>query len=152
MDRPPTRLKIRGLAKPLLLGVGLGVLAGFTAAKPARAVDFPRPGVVCDAPRQVCFDSQGPSVALTRQFYGTSASNQLLANLSGRPAERAFLLSGGQLCDLNQRICWDDGWRRRQVNPLLSRHLFGTNPTVGTVPAPQAPLLAIGAASSANGA
>jgi hypothetical protein len=139
MERMPSRLQIRRVSRPLLLGLGLGVLAGFTTARPARAVDFPRPGVVCDAPRQVCFDSQGPSVALTRQFYGYGASNRLLANLSGRPAEREFLLSGGQLCDVNQRICWDDGWRRRQVNPLLSRQLFGTTPTVGALPTPQAP-------------
>jgi len=139
MGRPQTSFRILALARPLLLGMGLGVLAGFTTAKPARAVDFPRPGVVCDAPRQVCFDSQGPSVALTRQFYGYGASNQLLAHLSGRPAEREFLLSGGQLCDSNQQICWDDGWRRRQVNPLLSRHLFGTAPAVAALPAPQAP-------------
>jgi len=139
MDSTPTRLKIQGLARPLLLGVGLGVLAGFTSARPARAVDFPRPGVVCDAPRQVCFDSQGPSVALTRQFYGYGASNRLLAQLSGRPPERQFLLSGGQLCDTNQQICWDDGWRRRQVNSLLGRHLFSTTPAMATLPAPQSP-------------
>ena len=139
MDRRPIRFQIRGLPRTLLLGLGLGVLAGFTTAGPARAVDFPRPGVVCDAPRQVCFDSQGPSVALTRQFYGYGASNRLLANLSGRPAEREFLLSGGQLCDVNQRICWEDGWRRRQVNPRLSRQLFGTTPSAGALPAPQPP-------------
>ena len=139
MDLLPSRLQSWGLSRLLLLGLGLGVVAGFTTARPARAVDFPRPGVVCDAPRRVCFDSQGPSVALTRQFYGYGASSQLMANLSGRPAEREFLLSGGQLCDVNLRICWDDGWRRRQVNPLLSRHLFGTASAVGALPAPQAP-------------
>jgi len=143
MDRTPSRLQIRGVSRTLLLrlglGLGLGVLAGFTSARPAGAMDFPRPGVVCDAPRQVCFDSQGPSVALTRQFYGFGASNRLLANLSGRPAEREFLLSGGQLCDVNQRICWEDGWRRRQVNPRLSRQLFGTTPSAGALPAPQPP-------------
>ena len=139
MDRRPIHFQIRELPRTLLLGLGLGMLTGFTTARPARAVDFPRPGVVCDAPRQVCFDSQGPSVALTRQFYGFGASNRLLANLSGRPAQREFLLSGGQLCDVNQRICWEDGWRRRQVNPRLSRQLFGTTPSAGALPAPQPP-------------
>ena len=137
MDLPPNPFRIPGLPRTLL-GLGIGVMAGFTTARPAQAVDFPRPGVVCDAPRQVCFDSQGPSVSLTRQFYGYGASNQLLAHLSGRPAEREFLLSGGQLCDLKVRLCWDDGWRRRQVNPLLGRHLFGTAPAMA-LPGPQAP-------------
>jgi hypothetical protein len=52
-------------------------------------------------------------------------------------------MSSGQLCDLNQQLCWDGGWRRRNVNPLLSRQLFGPSPTtgpaMGTAPAPQPP-------------
>jgi hypothetical protein len=109
----------------------------------ARAVDFPRAGVICDAPRQVCFDRQGPSIGFTRLYYGPGASNRLLAQLSGSPPQREFQLSGGQLCDLSRQLCWDDGWRRRIVNPLLSRQLFGPSPTTGpamaTLPAPQAP-------------
>jgi hypothetical protein len=109
----------------------------------ARAADFPRAGVICDAPRQVCFDRQGPSIGLTRIDYGPGASNRLLAQLSGSPPQREFQLSSGQLCDLKQQLCWDGGWRRRNVNPLLSRQLFGLSPTtgpaMGTAPAPQPP-------------
>jgi hypothetical protein len=109
----------------------------------ARAVDFPRAGVICDAPRQVCFDRQGPSIGLTRLYYGPGASNRLLAQLSGSPPQREFQLSSGQLCDINQQLCWDGGWRRRNVNPLLSRQLFGPSPTtgpaIGTAPAPHVP-------------
>jgi hypothetical protein len=117
----------------------------------ARAVDFPRAGVICDAPRQVCFDRLGPSIGLTRLYYGPGASNRLLAQLSGSPPQREFQLSSGQLCDLNQQLCWDGGWRRRNVNPLLSRQLFGPSPTtgpaLGTAPAPQSPPRASGSAS-----
>jgi hypothetical protein len=91
----------------------------------------------------VCFDRQGPSIGLTRIYYGPGASNRLLAQLSGSPPQREFQLSSGQLCDLKQQLCWDGGWRRRNVNPLLSRQLFGLSPTtgpaMGTAPAPQPP-------------
>jgi hypothetical protein len=61
--------------------------------------------------------------------------------LSGSPPQREFQLSSGQLCNLNQQLCWDGGWRRRNVNTQLSRQLFGLSPTtgpaMGTAPAPQ---------------
>lgn len=147
MKRPNRIATNRVLPRPLVLGLAASLVGATGMPLPAQAVDFPRPGVVCDAPRQVCFDGQGPSIPLTRQYFGYGAGNQLLAQLSGRPPEREFLLSGGQLCDISQRVCWDDGWRRRMVSPLLSRHLFGATPTtapiggpvVGPAPAPQPP-------------
>ena len=121
--------------------LALGFFGASAIPMAARAADFPRAGVICDAPRQVCFDRQGPSIGLTRIYYGPGASNRLLAQLSGSPPQREFQLSSGQLCDLNQQLCWDGGWRRRNVNPLLSRQLFGLSPTtgpaMGTAPAPQ---------------
>lgn len=129
----PTRTPRHTNAASLQLGLGMALLSGALAtALPARAVDFPRPGVVCDTPHQICFDSQGPSLPITRQYYGPGAANQLLANLSGRPPQLEFILSSGQVCDVRQRLCWDDGWRRRQVNVMLSRQLFGAAP----MPAP----------------
>ena len=123
--------------------LALGFFGASAIPMAARAADFPRAGVICDAPRQVCFDRQGPSIGLTRIYYGPGASNRLLAQLSGSPPQREFQLSSGQLCDLTQQLCWDRGWRRRNVNPLLSRQLFGLSPTtgpaMGTAPAPQPP-------------
>lgn len=122
--------------------LALGFFGASAIPMAARAAD-PRAGVICDAPRQVCFDRQGPSIGLTRIDYGPGASNRLLAQLSGSPPQREFQLSSGQLCDLKQQLCWDGGWRRRNVNPLLSRQLFGLSPTkgpaMGTAPAPQPP-------------
>jgi len=123
--------------------LALGFFGASAIPMAARAADFPRAGVICDAPRQVCFDRQGSSIGLTRTYYGPGASNRLLAQLSGSPPQREFQLSSGQLCDLKQQLCWDGGWRRRNVNPLLSRQLFGLSPTtgpaMGTAPAPQPP-------------
>ena len=122
MNRQPKRL-----LQPMVWAV----FAAIGLAPQAKAIDFPRPGVICDAPARVCYDRQGASVALTRLYYGPLASNQLLARLSGSPPQRDFLLSGGQLCDLGQRICWDDGWRRRLVSQALSQQLFGASPVSG---------------------
>jgi hypothetical protein len=117
--------------------VGAVVAAASLLLTPgARAVNFPQPGVICDSPTQICFDQQGPSLPLTRQFFGQVAANRLLAQLTGRPPQREFMLSGGQLCDLNQRTCWDDGWRRRAVSVPLSRQLFGAGPMPGPMPVP----------------
>ena len=122
--------------------LALGFFGASAIPMAARAAD-PRARVICDAPRPVCFDRQGPFIDLTRTYYGPGASNRLLGQLSRSPPQRKFQLSSGQLCDLNQQLCWDGGWRRRNVNPLLSRQLFGLSPTtgpaMGTAPAPQPP-------------
>jgi len=141
MKRSPGPFLHRRCTRPFLLALGL--IGGAAIPTAARALEFPRAGVICDAPSQVCFDRQGASIGLTRQYYGPGAANQLLAQLSGSPPQREFRLSGGQLCDLSQQLCWDDGWRRRIVNPLMSRQLFGpsstSGPGYGSVPAPQPP-------------
>jgi hypothetical protein len=129
-------LRPSGQARSISFCFGTGTslaLALLVASPSASAVDLPRSGVVCDLPQRICFDSRGPSLPLTRQFYGPQAANQLRGQLSGRPPEREFQLSQGQLCDLQLRLCWDDGWRRGRVNTLLSRHLFGSAP--GNAPA-----------------
>jgi len=137
MLRRMRSLRFHAMAAAMPLGLGCAVLAA-AAPRPAaaQAVDFPRPGLVCDGSRQICYDRQGPSLALTRQYFGPGAANQLLAQLSGRPPQREFMLSSGQLCDLSAGSCWDDGWRRGQVNVLLSRHLFGVAPAPAAGPMP----------------
>lgn len=102
--------------------------------------------MVCDAAPQICYDSRGPSLLMTRMVYGDAASRRLLAQLSGRPPERQFLLSEGQLCDVTLRSCWDDGWRRRRFNTILSRHLFGASAQSPTGPAQPNPVPAPSAA------
>jgi len=141
MNRPPSPIRHR--ARPRLLTLALGLISASAIPMAARAVDFPRAGVICNAPRQMCFNRQGPSIGLTPLYDSPSDSNRLLALLSGSPPQREFQLSSGQLCDVNQQLCWDGGWRRRTMNPLLSRQIFGPLPTsetaMGTAPALQVP-------------
>jgi hypothetical protein len=140
MNRPPTPLRHR--ARPRLIKLALGLFGATAIPMAARAVD-PRAGVIGDAPRQVFFDREGLTIGLTRHYDRAGSSNRLLAQLSGSPPQREFQLSSGQLCEGNQQHCWDRGWRRRNVNPLLSRQIFGPSPTtgpaMGTAPVSQRP-------------
>ncbi len=56
--------------------LALGFFGASAIPMAARAAEFPRAGVICDAPRQVCFDRKGPSIGLTRTYYGPGASNR----------------------------------------------------------------------------
>jgi hypothetical protein len=96
------------------------------AVSPAWAqVSAPSPGVVCDERGRVCYDRQGLSLALTQQYYGQIAAQNLLNQLAGSPAPTDFRLSNGAACSSAVRTCWSDGWGRRQVDATLSQQLYG---------------------------
>ncbi|MCS5698850.1 hypothetical protein NZK32_07330 [Cyanobium sp. FGCU-52] len=109
---------------PTLLAAGIGVVA---AAIPvgAAAVNLPQAGVICDTGTRICYTGDGPSLSQTRREYGSRAEQDLLRRLSGRPPAQEFTLSSGELCDLRQRTCWDDGNRRRNVSNRLTQQLWG---------------------------
>jgi len=110
---------------PALL-LALPMLALAAAPPQAQAYGLPRPGVVCDKVQAICYTDQGPSVAQTGREYGRKAQDDLLRSLSGRPPVPVFRLSGGELCDLRQRRCWDDGNQRRNPSNTITRQLFGS--------------------------
>lgn len=107
--------------------LALGGLALLASGRPARAVDLRGDGVVCDGRERVCYDDRGASLSETRRRYGREAERELVRRLSGRPPLREVLFSSGELCDFQQRQCWDDGWRRRNASNRLTRHLFGSS-------------------------
>lgn len=91
----------------------------------AGGVFSPGQGVVCDRSATTCYDNQGVSLALTRQFYGPGAERKLMATLSGRPAPQEFRLSDGSVCNVGAQLCWSDGYGKRRISRELSRDLFG---------------------------
>lgn len=107
--------------------LALPMLALAAAPLPAHAYGLPRPGVVCDKVQATCYTDKGPSVAQTGREYGRKAQDDLLRTLSGRPPVPVFRLSGGELCDLRQRRCWDDGNQRRNPSNKITRQLFGSS-------------------------
>lgn len=114
----------RYVTPAVLLALDMLALTG--SPSPANAYGLPRPGVVCDKVEATCYTDQGPSVAQTGREYGRRAQEHLLRSLSGRPPVTVFRLSGGELCDLRQRRCWDDGNQRRNPSNTITRQLFGS--------------------------
>lgn len=111
-----------------MVAAGLGVMA---TAMPvgAAAVKLPRAGVICDTRTFTCYTGDGASLSQTRREFGSRAEQDLLRRLSGRPPAQTFTLSSGELCDLAQRTCWDDGDRRRNVSNRLTQQLWAGTAT-----------------------
>ena len=124
--------------RPPLLLAGLITAVASTGASglPAASQSFvsggsgavfaPNPGSLCDRANQLCFDQQGLSLGITRDVFGRYAEKNALRNLNGQAPPRQFLLSNGVACDVNVRLCWEDGWRRRLVSQRASQQLFGS--------------------------
>jgi hypothetical protein len=115
------------------LGSAIGLACCISLAATGRAeaqpssVTSPQQGVVCDGAGQICYDAQGLSLGLTRTYYGAFAEQNALRNLNGQAVPRQFRLSNGAACDVNQRLCWSDGWSQRVVDRSLSSQLFGNS-------------------------
>lgn len=88
-------------------------------------LQLPVAGVLCDRREKRCYDRQGLSLALTREYYGVYAEQAALRQLGGQQPPRVFRLSNGAVCDVAAQRCWSDGWDRRTVDTTLSRQLFG---------------------------
>ena len=102
----------------------LPVIAASAALAQPVGITYPRQGTVCDSAGQVCYDSYGPSVAITGEYFGQRAASQLSRNLS-QSNSRDFRLSSGQACSVARRTCWNDGWSATRVATGLTQHLFG---------------------------
>lgn len=119
----------------LLLSLGL---LGSTAALPlnvqaqSKGITYPKPGIVCDQVGQVCYDSYGPSIGITKIYFGQFAADRLTRNFSGADSND-FRLSSGQACSISKRTCWDDGWGEKNVAKGLTRQLFGKNSGGSTI-------------------
>lgn len=125
MPRPTYTLLELGSTIGLACCVGL--LSTGRADAQGPGVSSPQQGVICDGAGQVCYDAQGLSLGLTRNYFGAFAEQNALRNLNGQPVPRQFRLSNGAACDVNQRLCWSDGWAQRQVDRGLSTQLFGNS-------------------------
>ena len=116
----------------LLRWMAAGAVAlPLAATPPAQAqnqgLSFPRNGVICDRATKICYERNGISYYQTRSQFGWRAEQELRRQLSGRPWPNQLSFSSGELCELQRQVCWDDGWKRRNVSYRLSRQLFGSN-------------------------
>ena len=108
------------------------LVSSLAAPQPGLAqydsVVSPSKGALCDRTSQICYDRQGISLGITRQYFGPGAERNLMAQISGRPMPREFRLSNGAVCSLQMELCWSDGFSKRQISREMSRDLFGTRP------------------------
>ena len=102
-------------------------LASALVAAPAfaqsKGITYPKAGVVCDQVGQVCYDSYGPSIGLTKIYFGEFAADRLSQNRRSSTSND-FRLSSGQACSIQKRTCWDDGWAQSNVAKGLTKQLF----------------------------
>ena len=89
----------------------------------------PRPGVVCDRKAQFCADSNGISLALTRENLGAQAEAVMQGRIrdAGGPSNYDlawFGLSNGVDCKASQRVCHVSK-HSDQVDAAHTRALFG---------------------------
>ena len=111
-----------------LRGAGLGVIAGCaTSLLPLVAqssIYYPKPGVVCDVPAQICYDNQGISMGLTAETFGNAAQQRLVEQFRNNPLPKEFRLSDGKVCSVNLQRCFD-GWDKRNIAQDLTKRMYG---------------------------
>lgn len=98
-------------------------LAGIPASAQSKGITYPKAGVVCDQVGQTCYDSYGPSIGITKIYFGQFAADRLSQNRRGS-TNNDFRLSSGQACSIQKRTCWDDGWSEKNVARGLTKQLF----------------------------
>jgi len=121
-------LSLSGTSTGLLAASALisTTLAGLPASAQSKGITYPKAGVVCDQVGQTCYDSYGPSIAITKIYFGQFAAERLLQNRRGS-TNNDFRLSSGQACSIQKRTCWDDGWGEKNVARGLTKQLFSSN-------------------------
>jgi hypothetical protein len=95
------------------------------AVEPPSSVFEPARGVRCDRSTKVCEYKGGPTVGLTRLFFGDGAADSLAPRMSqaGYPYDPIFKPVSGASCDTLVTTCYDEGG----ASILLTESYFGSN-------------------------
>ncbi|MFM8525925.1 MAG: YcgJ family protein [Cyanobacteriota bacterium] len=104
---------------------------------PGQTLLFPAPGVVCDQPAQLCYNSGGLSIGLTGRYFGSFARQNAQNSLNGGRPPQVFSLSNGSRCDGRRMTCWSSGYGQPVVNQQLTTQLYGSMPAPTPYPGPQ---------------
>lgn len=123
----------RTLLGAACLPLGLCLAVPGAADAQVGGLTFPQQGIVCDPQGQICYDQQGISMGLTREYYGRRAERDLMAQFSSQPLPQEYRLSDGSVCSVPARTCWSDGWRKRMVNQQLTAQQYGRGNNNGVI-------------------
>ena len=131
---------LAAVALPLLVTASARAIpnpygGGGSQPMPGQTLLFPSAGVVCDQPAQRCYDSNGLSLGLTAQYYGSFAQQNALQSLGGQRPGPVFTLSNGSRCNVRQLSCWSSNYGQDVINQQLTSQLFGGVPR--PTPSPQ---------------
>ena len=112
----------------IVLAISLCVLSSVTLAATTLkgAVHSPMAGVICDKKGGFCADSEGLSVAYTKEYLGTKAEQHLMEeiNKGGKDFDATtFTMSDGIYCDCKAKQCV--GRYDKKVDAAHTRALFG---------------------------
>lgn len=114
------------LSRLATTGLACSLLTAVPAFAQNKGITYPKAGIVCDQVGQVCYDSYGPSIGITKIYFGEFAADRLSQNRRGSTSND-FRLSSGQACSIQKRKCWDDGWSQGNVAKGLTKQLFGNS-------------------------
>ena len=99
-------------------------------------ITMPAAGVVCDGSNQLCYDSNGLSLPLTRTYFGQYAERTAQQNFASRLPLRRFELSNGVFCQTDRQSCWRIENRQRVQAGRISNQLFAQTPNPFPSPTP----------------
>jgi hypothetical protein len=99
------------------------------SAAPQSSVFEPAKGVSCDRSTKICEFKGGPTVGLTRLFFGDGAADDLDPRMSaaGYPYDPIFKPSPQVSCDTLVTTCYDGGG----ASVPLTESYFGSNARAG---------------------
>ena len=109
--------------KHIAAAFSLCLFSGLSIAAPLKgSVTSPEHGILCDKKADFCADSQGISVAYTKQFLGDKAEKKLLS--MGEFDMTTFTLTNGVHCDINAKKCTVSKYEDK-VDAAHTKALFG---------------------------
>lgn len=121
------------LVLAIVLSVVLAPAATLAAEKKLKgAVYMPSQGVICDKKAGFCADSEGISMAFTKEYLGQAAQDKMMKRIdeSGGPKNfdtAWFTLSNGVSCKTKENACtvskFDD-----KIDAAHTKALFGALP------------------------
>ena len=96
-------------------------------AKDTANVYSPEQGIICDKKSHFCVDSNGISMAFSKEFLGQVSVDKFMKmtdNLKDMDVT-IFTFSNGVNCDTNKKICKKSKWDE-QADSNWTKILFGT--------------------------
>jgi hypothetical protein len=109
----------------IVAALSLCLFSSLALAGPLKgAVYSPEPGILCDKKAGFCADSQGISIAFTKQFLGDQAEQKMIEISRENFDPTTFTLTNGVHCEAKTQQCTISKFDST-VDAAHTRALFG---------------------------